>query len=430
MLKKTIIAFAILGYTVGYSSVYAFHVVSLLWVFVSFCLVCFRQSLIIKQPQLLSPVLFLAGYSFLSILWSPDIYVWFRYQFYFACGILTLLAVYQSVNNRHQIVNVFKIVSFFVCLNVLVGFFESLGLARLPMSPYSPYVGFFGFSGTDFSLLSDEAAEIVGYKPTGFNWNPNNFGFVLMLVLPFVLLHKNKLFASLGLVMIVWLLAAIGSRAHFIAFFVMFSCIPLLYKHSVAGLVAVFVLPLFLGLILLIPSYFLVENYGLLRMYSAFDEFSRGLDLIFSGAVQGGDSTSVRAEIYLFGLQKLIASYGLGLGVGGVEAMLIKEGFVITNFHFFFLQLLIDLGFVLFCFFMFLYFKLVTTLLRIAKRTLDRNMKYYARSSALSLMVAVPASMAPSGVHYILFFYVLIGFSLAIVKLDLSGGLDESGSSW
>lgn len=352
-----------------------------------------------------------------SVLWHPDLVVWARYHFYLACGLIALFAVYQYVIDFKSLNKVFAVLVGFLLLNVFIGVLESFELLRLPTSRYSPYLHYFGYSGSDLAALSDSALSVLANKPTGFNFNPNNFGFVLMLIAPFVFFHKSFLVKIIGFFVIVWLLFSIGSRTHFVAFLLILAALPFFMRLSYGKFILIMLAPLLLAFILLLPEFIELSSRDANRMYSAFDSIVLGLQLMASGDIQPGDSTSTRAYIYLFGITQLFNSYGVGLGFGGIESLLIQYDFKIQAFHFFFLQLLVDLGFFMFAFFMFFYLRLALVLRRISNKASNKAIAYFAKSSSLALLIAIPASVAPSGVHYILTFYLLIGFALAIIKV-------------
>ncbi|MBE0472496.1 MAG: hypothetical protein IBX55_23685 [Methyloprofundus sp.] len=376
------------------------------------------QKLVVQQVHLLYPIYALVVYTVFSMLWHPDLFVWARYHFYLACGLIALFAVYQYVIDFKSLNKVFAVLVGFLLLNFFIGVLESLELLRLPTSRYSPYLHHFGYSGSDLAVLSDSALSVVlANKPTGFNFNPNNFGFVLMLIAPFVFFHKSFLVKAIGLFVIVWLFFSIGSRTHFVAFLLMLAALPFFMRLSYGKAILIMLFPFLLAFIMFLPEVIDLSSRDANRMYSAFDSIISGLQLMASGDIQPGDSTSTRAYIYLFGITQLFNSYGVGLGFGGIESLLIQYDFKIQAFHFFFLQLLVDLGVFVFMFFMVFYLRLILVLRRISNKASNKAIAYFAKSSSLALLIAIPASVAPSGVHYILTFYLLIGFALAIIKV-------------
>lgn len=377
------------------------------------------SSLVIKKYSLLFSVFAFYFYTWITAFWHPDLAIFFRYQFYLLCGIYLIVYIYQKVDNEEQLKSLFKIIGLILTINLAIGISESLGLLRLPNSPYSSFVHYFGHSGVDLSDLNDTTIKVIGEKPTGFNWNPNNFGFVILLMLPYFLFHHSNKVKVCGVLAVLWILLSIGSRAHFLAFISLLVFLPLMYKLSKKQMYAISFTIISLLVFILLPIFIKFDDSSTIaRMYSVFEQLSVGLEYLKSGSIGSGslNSTGKRAEVYIFGIFELQKSGGLGVGLGGIEALLVDSGSKITSFHFFFLQMLVDFGW-MFIFFIFMYLTLIFKLRKLAINTRDNFVSYISKASALSLLIAIPASLAPSGVHYILSYYILIGFSLAILKI-------------
>lgn len=416
-LRRGVIATAMIGYVLGYSGIYLFHLVAAGWLLFSTALIMCSGSVQVSRVEYLLPIGLIFSYTVTTVMWHPDMVVWARYHFYFVSGIVALLSVYQSIDNREQLDWAFRFIGVLLGVNLFVGILESLGVMRLPMSPYSPHSSYFGIEGINLADLRPDSEAIVSRKPTGFNANPNTFGFVLMLALPFFALAKNKLVVFGGFIVTFWLMAAIGSRGHFLALLFLFALLPFYRPLSWKRLGLLAAMPGVLIAGVLLVGLLAPEFPGVARMLDVFDQLARGLRLMGTGQIDLFDSVGTRAEIYLFGLREFLSNPAFGLGFGGAEARLTQEGFGITSFHFFFLQMLIDLGALVFVLFMCVYLGLAFSLRRIALRRSDAQLAYIAGACSLSLLVAIPASLSPSGVHYVLGYYVLGGFSLAILKV-------------
>jgi len=190
----------------------------------------------------------------------------------------------------------------------------------------------------------------------------------------------------------------------------------LTYKSTFLVFIGIVALPAILAVLLSLSSNF----DELERMYGLFDHTALLFTLLLEGDIVANNSTTTRALIYHTGIHELIKSYGLGVGFGGIEYI------VGASFHSFFLQLLIDLGVIVFVILMALYFGLIIKLRSIYFYSRDPVFAYFSRASSLSLLLVIPASFAPSGIHYQLSFYLLIGFSLSILKIYKMGLFNES----
>lgn len=422
-MKRLLIIFALFGFAISYKSIYAFHLVLLVWLLVSMLKVISGEKVHIKNMNLYFFALLFFAFSILSAIWHPDLNVLLRYLLYFGFGFAIMFATTQFADSATRILDLYKIIVGVFLISITIGLLESLGIFRYPLSPYSSYASFFGYKSIDISMVGDAAWSIIKHKPTGLSSNPNNFGFLLLLSTPFVVLFPKRRYAVILGCIILWLVIAIGSKGLFLSLLLIpvfwFLTQRVTINHVIAGILIFFVSLL----ILLLPVIFDLSFIpGVNRMYSSFHEVMRGLELMSSDASFAGDSTSARAALYINGVIWLVESYGLGLGLGGIEALLQHQGSIVQSFHFFFLQMLIELG-IFFVIFMYAYFWLINGLLSTAKKMDDQFTKYLLNSCGLALLLAIPGSISPSSLHYELPFYVLIGFSLAtlsVFKLNTS----------
>lgn len=152
------------------------------------------------------------------------------------------------------------------------------------------------------------------------------------------------------------------------------------------------------------------------RAFSAFNQIERAANLAKSEDFKAEDSTSVRTFMYLYGVNELFASNGLGIGVAGVgsklasETNLFGEDKDIFSFHNFFLEMVVDIGVIPFVIIMLAYLKLAFSLIKESRYKID---SYMAKACGLSLLTIIPASIAPSSIIYVFTFWIVIGFSIA-----------------
>ena len=424
-MKRLLIIFALFSFAISYKSIYAFHLVLLAWLFISMIKAISGEKILVKNINLFIFAILFFTFSILSAAWHPDLYVLLRYCLYFSFGFAIMFAITQFADNIIRVRELYKIIVSVFLISITIGLFESFGLFRYPLSPYSSYANFFGYKSIDISGMGNAAWSIIKNKPTGLSSNPNNFGFLLLLSTPFIVLFRKRFYAIVLGGVILWLVIAIGSKGLFLSMLLIpvfwFCTQRLTVKHVIVGFLTFSVLLL----ILLLPIFFDLSFIpGVDRMYSSFHEVMRGLELMSTEASFSGDSTSARAALYINGLTWLVESYGLGVGLGGIEALLTNQGAVVQSFHFFFLQMLIELG-VFFLVFISAYFWLIRSLFSTAKKTDDQFAKYLLNSCGLALLLAISGSISPSSLHYELPFYVLIGFSLATLSVFKLNALDN-----
>ena len=161
----------------------------------------------------------------------------------------------------------------------------------------------------------------------------------------------------------------------------------------------------------------LVPDYQLARNLRSFDDTSKFLEgLMMGGGIDQGTSSGSRLQIYLAGLKAFVNSSGFGLGLGGTQGYLNDMGFSLLSVHFFFLELLIDLGIYRFLFIFFCFSVLIFKLWKVSgNKTAYSNYRYYSASSSCALLLSLPASIAPSGLYHFLPFYILIGFAVGLL---------------
>lgn len=414
LIEKLSLISAIFGYTLSYKSIYLFHLFAITWVLKNLYIHPRKIANAVwsKKAKPLYPYFIICLYSYVSILWVPDYLVWLRYQFYLFFGSVLIIMIYLNASDEQKLRELFKYIAATLLLNYTIGFLEMLTPFRLPMSPYSDYVSLFGLPETDFSSMRTKTILHLKSLATGFNWNPNNFAFVMLIGTPFGLFYRKPWVRILAFIISAWFILNLGSRAHSIAYG---SLLVFYFMFSKNSRRLIFIS--LTGVIILSLVLYLLDFKGPSRILDTFEDIRKGIQIMITGEYQRENSLSTRALIYVFGLKELLYSWGFGLGFGGIESRLIQESFSLKNLHFFFLQLLIDFGVIMFTFIMFFYFKLAFALRSIHEHSKSSYLSYMSGACSLSLLVALPASLAPSAVHYILPFYILIGLGLAVIKV-------------
>ena len=390
---------AILGYVAGYGKLYAFHVSMVAyWIFIILGIIKIRRD---SLNALLIPFA-LFVFMALSLLWAPNKINGLYFIFYFFCGLSLVIAIVNYANTLDKLNFIFKIMAVMFMTNFIFGALETTGYFRLPASPYYD---------------QDHT------RPSGFNGNLNNFGFVFMAVFPFLFLYPRRLVKLLSMFLITLFAVKLESKGFFLGAVSFFYLYFLLTNKSRSRIMYIFrlmpvVIVLSLGVLIL--KSIEVDN----RAFSAFTEIDRGIEMIQANETDGGGSTFVRAQIYSFGIQELYRSYGLGIGIAGVGSLLAVEtdffgdGHRIYSFHNFFLEMLVDFGALPFFIFLSTYISLALSNIRKSKVIRNQRLAYYSKASGLSLLVMIPASIAPSSIIYVFTFWIVIGFAIAIYKIN------------
>ena len=385
---------AVFGYVVSYEKLYAFHLVlATYWVLI------FTANIPIKKQAikaLVAPLLFLV-FMCLSLLWAPNIKNGLFFIFYFLCGYTIVFSLVNFANDMHRLNLIFNTLAFFFALNIFVGLLETTGYFRLPVSPY------YGLEHT---------------RPSGFNSNINNFGFVFIVIFPFLVLHPSRFVRVIGTLIALWFTFKLESKGFFLGLF-LYVCLYFIFqikkKTTWLWMLLGVLSGLFFVLLLVVNS---IEINLTNRSFTAFEQVGRAVDLVKTGDIVAQDSTSIRAAMYITGVQELVNTYGLGLGVAGISSKLASESNFfgddkdIFSFHNFFLEMLVDLGIIPFIFIMFFYIKLALSNIQASKKVKNKKLSYFNKASGLSLLTIIPASISPSSIIYVFTFWLVIGFSI------------------
>lgn len=405
---------ALFGYALSFYSVYFFHLVIAL--FFIYTLIA-SKGLSIRTLKIVYPVLIFFLFSAITLLWVENIELGLINLFYIFCGFFAVVFSVLSSKNGENLKKIYKVLVFIATINFIIGFCESLGLFRLPMSPYSQYASFFGYKESDLNEFYTFQVDSILSKPTGFNGNPNTFGFVFILTFPFLFFY-NKYSKYFSLIFVIFFNFYLQSRGVFIAsiiFFLVFSFLNF-RKNFFYFLILIF------GALLFIPFF----NYDFtdLRISSSFESIQTGFNNILNKNVDlYSNSTDVRASVYTLGIINLIENPILGLGLGGIQNILLNMNSPIQSFHFYFLEVLINYGIVFYLFFMVFYIKLILNVYRVSLRIVDKVNKNISLSIFYALVIMPFASIAPSSIVYNLTAWTVVGLALSIVHLDKEGKL-------
>lgn len=397
---------AIVSPAFGYSSVYFFHFIALAWV------VAFFVSFLMGRRYYLGaavvPFLLFYAFALVSAVWSADILAFGRNFFYLSCGLLIILAISFYVRDEQKLSYVVGLVVFWGGVQILVGFLESLGVFRLPMSPYSDFYGFFGRDNSYLHELPEAMRLYNESKPTGFFANPNTFGFVILLFAPFFCFHRARGVAVFSFFLFSFVFFVIDSKSLFVFYLFTYIVFCLFWRRS-------YLVPLALlaPLALLLLGWVGLQSGRVLDFYS---ELSRGLEIMMSGGY-GEDSTGYRAYLYGFGIEAFLDNFLLGVGLGGVESRLQDAAGQHVALHNFYLQLLADLGVVGFSLYVTFYLYLLFFLCRVARLSSDGELRWISQCLFVSLFVAIFSSISPSGILYNLTYWVFVGVSVSVCCL-------------
>jgi teichuronic acid biosynthesis protein TuaE len=409
-LMKAITGLVVLGAALGsglsYGYFYSFH----LFVAIYLCLVLFGVVRIRKTAlSEIAPLLLFVAYAIVTLFWSPNYDNGLKQVFYYLCGCLVILVVTNYAKDEICLYWLLHLSLYLVALHAL------FGIAEIALGFHNP-LGASHSAETSFG-------QRIAY---GFAGNPNNFGFILAIFSPFFFGHPSRLTRILSILVCGLLSFIIQSKGFAVSILFSFALTAIL-SASVANsrknsyqLISPKLVSQAASVIILIAIITTVitmtQN---TRIGGTVSQISRGWELLSQSNMRAQkDSTGIRAMMYSYGIEQFYQHPLGGLGVAGVSSKLATTDIWLTDknvvsFHNFFLELLIDYGLFVFASISYLYFRLFVSLYNNSRRIASQRLAFYARGCAIALIVAIPSSLSPSSIVYILSFWLLLGLSIA-----------------
>ena len=131
-------------------------------------------------------------------------------------------------------------------------------------------------------------------------------------------------------------------------------------------------------------------------------------------------SISIRQNLIKNGLKSFVDSKGIGVG-GGNSNYIHKEDNMkstgkILSMHNFWIEILVEGGFLMFIIFGVWYFSQLFTLRKISKRTNDNDIRYFAKAGEYALIGFSISLISLSSVIYFLPMWILFGFNLSTIR--------------
>jgi teichuronic acid biosynthesis protein TuaE len=259
----------------------------------------------------------------------------------------------------------------------------------------------------DLSLFGSAVTDYLMRRPTGFQWNTNDLALLMLMLLPFFIFLKKRLYSRIGVIFALLCIIMSASRGVFIG---TAAVVPGCYfiklrKHRVA-LVALFAAAI--GLAPVGFRYVTGLDYrALTRVASSFEAVST---LASGEPTRPRSSISLRRTYIEKGMAAFTETHGLGVGAGGDRIVLEGE-----SMHNYWVEVLVDGGILLFatyvCWLLFLFF----SLLKVYRSSQEDSIRYFAIASAISLIGFSIGCISASSVVYFLPKWILYGFSIATI---------------
>tara|TARA_Y100000741_G_C18260151_1_gene560263 strand:+ start:453 stop:1751 length:1299 start_codon:yes stop_codon:yes gene_type:complete len=418
-LKLFFICSAVIGVSISYADFYMFHFALFLLAF--FWFYEFREEgyklniKIFSETNILVPFILLFWYV-ISLLWAPDILLGLKYIFYIFCGLILVVNIVYYSSSKEATNKLFKFLSYLIVLNIIIGLFESFTFFRMPISSYSPLSIFFGKEPINYSPFDNIINYSMFNPPTGFHWNTNDMAICVLIALPFFLCSSKFYVKIFGVSAITTLIIMAASRAVFLGLVLTFILYLIFIKKRIGTLLTFWLV-----------SFAFIWSMSLLRTsnnprINEIANSAEAIKLYLGGEIDIGGSIEWRRQLVKNGLNAFKKTYGLGLGSGGTVANQEQIGPVagrFTSMHNFWVELLVEGGIFIAFLFLLWFLNIVLTLLKISKKNNNPDIKYYSQSLFLSVCAFVPSAIAASSTIYFFPMWIMFGFAIAIIRLDI-----------
>ena len=324
-----------------------------------------------------------------------------------------MLIVYfaDNISNLNML---FKALSIFFIIEIIISLLESFSSFRMPTSSYSSIATLFGKDPVNYSEF-DNLLSFSNYSPpTGFRWNTNDLAICMIIGFPYFLCSKKILIKFFGIVAITTIIIMTASRAVFLGLLLSYSLYLIFIKKKISTLVLAWGSSaiLILGMFQLRES----ENPRLNELANS----AEALTLYLSGEIDVGGSLEWRRKLVENGLIALYSTNGLGVGAGGTVAHQESIGPVagrFTSMHNFWIELLVEGGVLVGFVVLIGLVVIISKLFFISRFSSNTDLKYYSESSFLSMLALIPSAIAASSVIYLLPVWIFLGFSISIILI-------------
>ena len=414
---------AIIGVAISFSDFYLFHLIlsilTIIWIY-KFKENKYRLNLDIFSDNHVKVLIIVFLWYLTSLFWTPSLVLGLKYIFYLLCGIIITLSFINFSKNIENLNKIFKILSFFITIEIIIALAESFTSFRMPISSYSSFAMLFGKDPINFSEFGDVLLYSNISPPTGFHWNTNDLAICMIISLPFFLCSNKSSIKIIGVLTITIIIIMTASRAAFLGLILIFSLYLILIKKRIGTLslvwIALFIF--FLGMQQLRES----ENPRINEVANSIE----ALTLYLSGEIDVGGSLEWRRELVENGLIAFSNSYGIGLGAGGSVSNQELIGPVagrFTSMHNFWVELLVEGGVLVGIFIFFWLLSIIYKLFIISRTSRNQKLEYYSQSLFLSMTGFIPAAIAASSTIYFFPMWIMFGFAISVILLSKNQAL-------
>lgn len=409
---------AIIGVAISFSDFYLFHLI--LFILIIICIYQvkeneYRLNLDIFSDNHAKVLITVFLWYLLSLFWAPSLVLGLKYMFYLICGIIITFSFIYFSKNIEDLNRIFKVLSFFITIEIIIALAESFTSFRMPISSYSSFSMLFGKDPINFSEFGDVFIYSNISPPTGFHWNTNDLAICMIISLPFFLCSNKSSIKIAGALAITTIIIMTASRAAFLGLILIYSLYLIFIKKRIGTLSLAWV-----GLFIFLMGMQQLRESENPRINEVANSIE-ALALYLSGEIDVGGSIEWRRELVDNGIDAFYNSYGLGIGAGGSVANQELIGPVagrFTSMHNFWVELLVEGGIIVGILIFFWLLSIIYKLFFISRKTINKRLKYYSQSLFLSVTAFIPAAIAASSTIYFFPMWIMFGFAISVILLS------------
>lgn len=346
--------------------------------------------------------IFWSLYSLLSILWSKSLTDGLKDFIFLIMGIGLIFLVpliYKSTISYIKFYYIWMIMHAFLVMIGLINHFLKIHLPNSRINAVAAY---------------------QKHIPTAVFTNENDYASYLAIsiffIVAFIHYSRSWLWKCAGLLLILisfYLILATSSRANILAVIISFLFWFLLMPKNRTRLKLIFMgfslLPI---IIILFPSKVLAAIQGILIQ----------LESIFANQESRGGSVDIRINQLKNALIYFQESYGFGIGPGNARYYLENDQifpvFTQTNIHNWWMEILVNYGFIIFTLYVLIFIFILWKLIRLQKRALTLDEKMISEALALGIFTFILASISPSSMMALTYTWVLMAFAVGYIYIN------------
>lgn len=421
-LSYALIITAIIGLGISYGKLYLFHIALLTYGIIGlFSLKTYKNELlkVINEPPYLILIIIILWY-LLSTVWSGHKVSALIYTIYWIFGALIIFSFRIPDKDIIENKKIFKIISIIVFVELVICFLEGFTSFRFPISPYFDNVSLFGREISYDINLSPEIIKDLKSTPTGFRWNPNDLATMMVLIIPFFVFHKNIFYKFIGSFAAIGVITLTGSRAAFFALFILGIIFAILYTRRSEIRKNLKLLSIII--VIAFAAFMIVKQYTNHKFSNLLTTWDAAKIYVTESHenVNPYSSISIRQNLIKNGMKGFIETKGLGVGGGNSKYIGLEKGMAFTNnitsLHNFWIEILVEGGVIIFILFMGWYFWIFWKLYKIARKTLNNDLYYFANAGSLAMIGFFIAAISMSSAIYFLPMWVLFGVNLSTIN--------------